>query len=148
MKLKGTEQNLARVDDVIEKLAGQLAQLERGRPSRRRATARSATICAMPRGCCSIVAGRRPTRPAPKRPRSPAGLHHRGRRASRAAARDAARDARKAAEEALPALREEEAVAGAILQRLQVERDTLAEQEARARDAHRRAAGRIEQFDA
>ena len=48
-----------------------------------------------------------------------------------AAARGAGK-ARIAAEDALPPLREEEAIAGAILQRLIVQRDTLNDQEARA----------------
>ena len=51
--------------------------------------------------------------------------------AAETAARQAAK-ARLAAEGALPALREEEAIAAAVLQRLQVQRDTLADQEARA----------------
>ena len=43
--------------------------------------------------------------------------------------------ARQKAEEALPPLREEEAIAAAIVQRLGVQRDTLSDQENRARAA-------------
>jgi chromosome segregation protein len=48
-----------------------------------------------------------------------------------AAARGAGK-AREAAEDAMPPLREEEAIAGAILQRLILQRDALGDQEARA----------------
>ena len=54
--------------------------------------------------------------------------------------------ARSAAEEALPPKREEEAVAGAILQRLQVQRDQLAEEEARAVETIAVLRARIEQL--
>jgi chromosome segregation protein len=51
-----------------------------------------------------------------------------------------------AAEDALPPLREEEAIAGAILQRLIVQRDTLNDQEARALQLIETLNGRIEQL--
>ena len=54
--------------------------------------------------------------------------------------------ARQTAEDALPALREEEAIAAAILQRLAVQRDTLADQEARAEATIETLTGRIAQL--
>ena len=54
--------------------------------------------------------------------------------------------AREAAEDAMPPLREEEAVASAILQRLNVQRDSLNEQEAQAKERIRTLENRIEQL--
>ncbi|MGB0505738.1 MAG: chromosome segregation protein SMC, partial [Pikeienuella sp.] len=65
--------------------------------------------------------------------------------AERAAA--AATTARLAAETATPPLREEEMMAAAILQRLQVERDTLEEREAAAHEALNRLGARLEQLE-
>ena len=65
--------------------------------------------------------------------------------AAEIAARQAAKT-RGTAEEALPALREEEAIAAAILQRLNVQRDTLSDQENRARQTIETLQGRIEQL--
>ena len=57
-----------------------------------------------------------------------------------------ASEARDTADEALPPLREEEAIAGSILQRLQVERDSLNDREARAVKAIETLGARIEQL--
>ncbi len=54
--------------------------------------------------------------------------------------------ARAEAESGLPPLREEEAIAAAVLQRLQVQRDTLADQEARAAATIETLQGRIVQL--
>ncbi|MCC6000019.1 MAG: chromosome segregation protein SMC, partial [Pararhodobacter sp.] len=54
--------------------------------------------------------------------------------------------AREAAEAALPPLREEEAIAGAVLQRLLVERETLDAEETRARRMVQELTERIEQL--
>ena len=54
--------------------------------------------------------------------------------------------AREAAEDAMPPLREEEAVASAILQRLNVQRDSLNEQEAQAKERIQTLENRIEQL--
>ena len=61
LKLKGTETNLSRVDDVIEQLASQLGQL--ARQARQAARYRTAA----PKGCCCIAAGKKRTPPAPRR---------------------------------------------------------------------------------
>ena len=65
---------------------------------------------------------------------------------SEAGARAATRS-REEAEGALPPLREEEAIAGAVLQRLVVERDTLAAEVTRAEERIETLAARISQLD-
>ncbi len=143
LKLKNTEANLSRIDDVIEQLASQLSQLERQAKQAKRYRAIGAEL----RQAEGMLLYRRWKE-------ADAALHEAGevlRQRSVAAgeaertAREAAR-ARAEAEEALPPLREEEAVAAAILQRLQVQRDTLADQEARAREAIETLEARIEQL--
>jgi len=73
----------------------------------------------------------------------------RGRTTEAAQAEAAARQASKQRtqqEDALPPLREEEAIAAAVLQRLQVQRDTLTDQETRAKQTIETLTGRIEQL--
>ncbi|MEC9312638.1 MAG: AAA family ATPase, partial [Pseudomonadota bacterium] len=129
LKLKGAEQNLARVDDVIETLAQQLATLERQARQAQRYRAIGADL----RRAEGMLLYRRWKEADDARTAARDGL-----KAQVAAAGQAEADAKKsaqaraAAEEALPPKREEEAVASAILQRLQVERDAMAEDEARA----------------
>jgi len=65
--------------------------------------------------------------------------------ASETAARQSGKT-RQTAEDALPPLREEEAIAAAVLQRLIVQRDTLTDQEARANQTIETLTGRIEQL--
>nr|WP_223228056.1 chromosome segregation protein SMC [Lutimaribacter pacificus] len=129
LKLKGAEQNLARVDDVIEQLANQLAQLER----QARQAARYRSIGDELRHAEGLLLYRRWKEADEARLAAEAQLRERVTAAAQAeaAARQSAK-AREAAEDALPPRREEEAVAAAILQRLQVQRDTLADQEERA----------------
>ncbi|SDI34001.1 condensin subunit Smc [Lutimaribacter saemankumensis] len=129
LKLKGAEQNLARVDDVIEQLANQLGQLER----QARQAARYRSIGEELRHAEGLLLYRRWKEADEARLAAEAQLRERVTAASQAesTARQAAK-AREAAEDALPPKREEEAVAAAILQRLQVQRDTLADQEERA----------------
>ncbi|MEO9573192.1 MAG: chromosome segregation protein SMC [Tateyamaria sp.] len=129
LKLKGAEQNLARVDDVIEQLAAQLAQLAR----QARQAARYREIGTELRQAEGQLLYRR-WREADMA-RSAADDELRARTTAAAQAETAVRDAAKArqsAEEALPPLREEEAIAAAVLQRLAVQRDTLSDQEAQA----------------
>ncbi len=143
LKLRATETNLARVDDVVEQLSAQLAQLARqakqaaryrqiGEDLRqaegllfyrrwREADLALAAAEEELRGCTTEVAR------------------------AEAAARDAAVQHTKA-DAAVPGAREEEAIAAAILQRLVVERDTLAEQESTARDRIATLEGRITQL--
>lgn len=129
LKLNGAEQNLARVDDVIEQLAAQLAQLAR----QARQAARYREIGENLRSAEGQLLYRR-WREADTA-RATADEELRTRTTSTAQAEGAVRvtsKAREAAEAALPSLREEDAIAAAVLQRLAVQRDTLSDQEAQA----------------
>ncbi|MCP5037873.1 MAG: chromosome segregation protein SMC [Rhodobacteraceae bacterium] len=129
LKLRGTETNLARIEDVIEALASQLAQLAR----QARQAARYRAIGDELRKSEGLLLFRRWQEADEARLAAETQL--RERLTAAAAAEGAARDAAKArakAEDILPGLREEEAIAAAVLQRLQVQRDTLKDQEAQA----------------
>lgn len=143
LKLSGAEQNLTRVDDVIEQLAGQLATLAR----QARAAARYREIGAELRRAEGLALWRRWHEADLALAETLAAMVERSRAAS--AAELAARSAQKgraAREDALPPLREEEAIAAAVLQRLIVQRDALTDQEARARHAIETLRGRISQL--
>jgi chromosome segregation protein len=143
LKLKAAEQNLARVDDVIETLAQQLATLER----QARQAQRYRSIGAELRRAEGMLLYRRWREADEARATALAELKERVTAAAQAEqAAVQAGKARGAAEEALPPLREEEAVAGAILQRLQVQRDALAEDERRAAETIATLTARIEQL--
>ncbi|MDK3072067.1 chromosome segregation protein SMC [Sedimentitalea sp. JM2-8] len=143
LKLKGAETNLLRVDDVIEQLAAQLAQLAR----QARQAARYREIGEQLRQAEGQLLYRRWKEADEARAAAEEILRARVSEAAQAeaAARQAAR-LHAEREEALPPLREEEAIAAAVLQRLQVQRDTLADQETRARQAIETLTGRIEQL--
>ena len=143
LKLKGTEANLARVEDVIEQLASQLAQLAR----QARQAARYRTIGDELRKAEGLLLYRRWKEADEALARAQAELTERTKLAAQAegAAREAAK-ARAAAEEKLPPLREEEAIAAAVLQRLTVQRDTLQDQETRALQAIETLKARIGQL--
>ncbi|MEO0381238.1 MAG: AAA family ATPase, partial [Pseudomonadota bacterium] len=129
LKLKGAEQNLARVDDVIEQLATQLAQLAR----QARQAARYREIGTALRQAEGQLLYRRWREADVARSAADDELRVRTTAAAQAdvAVRDATK-ARQTADDALPPLREEEAIAAAVLQRLAVQRDTLSDQEAQA----------------
>ena len=132
LKLNGTEANLARVDDVVEQLAGQLSQLAR----QARQAARYRDIGDALRRTEGVLLYRRWRVAEDARQTTAEAL--RSQMAVAAEAEKAVRQAtvaRQNAEEALPPLREEEAIAAAIVQRLGVQRDTLSDQENRARAA-------------
>ena len=143
LKLKGTEANLARVEDVIEQLASQLSQLAR----QARQAARYRAIGDDLRKAEGMLLYRRWKEADEARMAAEAELVERTREAAsaEAAAREASR-AREEAEEKLPPLREEEAIAAAIVQRLTVQRDALAEQETRAQERIEALKARIEQL--
>ncbi len=129
LRLTATETNLARLDDVLEALATQLATLAR----QARQAARYREIGEELRRTEGMLLYRRWREADAARLEADANL--RDRVVAAAKAEQAARVAtgqRAAADEALPAKREEEAIAAAVLQRLSVQRDTLADQEARA----------------
>jgi len=122
LKLKGAETNLTRVDDVIEQLAAQLSTLAR----QARQAARYREIGENLRRAEGMLLFRRWSEADTAM--LAAGEQLRDRTTAAGAAETAARQAAKArlaAEGALPPLREEEAIAAAVLQRLQVQRDTL-----------------------
>ncbi|UWQ14629.1 chromosome segregation protein SMC [Aliiroseovarius sp. M344] len=143
LKLKGTETNLSRVDDVIEQLASQLGQLAR----QARQAARYRTIGDDLRKAEGLLLYRRWKEADAARAQAEAQLTDRVKAAAAAeGASRAATKARQEAEDRLPPLREEEAVAAAILQRLQVQRDQLSDQEAQARQRIETLTSRIAQL--
>ncbi len=129
LRLSATETNLARLDDVLDALATQLATLAR----QARQAARYREIGDELRRAEGMLLYRRWREADFARHEAATNLRECLLLASKA--EQAARVAtglRTAADDALPPLREEEAIAAAILQRLSVQRDTLADQEARA----------------
>ena len=129
LRLTATETNLSRLDDVLEALATQLATLAR----QARQAQRYREIGEDLRRTEGMLLFRRWREADVARLDADANL--RDRVLATAQAEHAARSAsavRTNADDALPSLREEEAIAAAILQRLSVQRDTLADQEARA----------------
>ncbi|HSF64971.1 MAG TPA: chromosome segregation protein SMC [Paracoccaceae bacterium] len=143
LRLSATEQNLLRVDDVLEQLAQQLATLAR----QARQAARYREIGEDLRRAEGMLLFRRWREADMAVVEAEGALRDRLLAASRteAEARAAGR-ARTAAEDGLPALREEEAIAGAILQRLTLQRDALAQEEDRARQTIDTLSGRVEQL--
>ena len=132
LRLNATEANLARVDDVVAALAAQLAVLSR----QARQALRYREIGAELRHAEGMLLWRRWRDADRALLEAEAGLRERltGAAGAEVAARRAT-EARTAAETALPRVREEEAISGAVLQRLLVQRDALEERETRARDA-------------
>ncbi|WP_299876359.1 chromosome segregation protein SMC [uncultured Sulfitobacter sp.] len=129
LKLNAAEANLLRVDDVIEQLATQLAQLAR----QARQAARYREIGDQLRRTEGMLLYRRWREADDARATADEALRSHTTLAAQAEAQvQQAAKLRAQAEEALPPLREEEAIAAAILQRLAVQRDTLADEEARA----------------
>ncbi|MGR3713237.1 MAG: chromosome segregation protein SMC [Shimia sp.] len=129
LKLRGAETNLARVDDVIEQLGNQLGQLAR----QARQAARYRAIGDELRQSEGMLLYRRWREADEARAAADEELKTRTTQAAQAEglSRVAAKD-RQVKDEALPPLREEEAIAAAVLQRLQVQRDSLNDQEAHA----------------
>ncbi|MEM7472460.1 MAG: chromosome segregation protein SMC [Pseudomonadota bacterium] len=143
LKLNGAETNLSRVEDVLEQLATQLAQLAR----QAKQAARYREIGDQLRRSDGLLLYRRWKEADEARAASAAELTERTQIASQSErqAREAAK-LRETQDQALPPLREEEAVAAAILQRLAVQRDTLSDQEAQAKRQIETLTGRITQL--
>jgi len=121
LRLRAAEGNLTRVDDLIEALAQQLAAL--GRQARQ--AARYREISEALRAAEAGLLWRRWQEADAAR--SAAAAHLRDRLAAAAGAERQAREAtaaREAAEAALPPLREDDAIAAAVVQRLIVEQAT------------------------
>ncbi|MEI4484702.1 chromosome segregation protein SMC [Frigidibacter sp. MR17.14] len=144
LRLNAAETNLTRVDDVVEGLAGQLAQLNR----QAKQAARYREIGEALRKAEGMLLWRRWREADQLRAVAEQDLTARIRAAAQSeqAAR-AATEARAAAEAGLPPLREEEAIAAAILQRLMVTRDGLNDEEARARQTIETLTARLAQID-
>ena len=143
LKLNGAEANLARVDDVLEQLAAQIGTLAR----QARQAQRYREIGADLRQAEGLLLWLRWGDAQQAVDRAEAVLRDVLTAAARAeaAALHAAR-ARESAEAALPPLREEEAIAGAIVQRLTLERDGLDGEIARAVEAVATLEGRLDQL--
>jgi chromosome segregation protein len=143
LKLNAAEANLLRVDDVLEQLATQLAQLER----QARQAQRYRAIGDELRRAEGLLLYRRWKEADTARAAAEDDLRQRTTTAAQAetAARAAGKD-RISRDDALPPLREEEAIAAAVLQRLQVQRDALTDQETRARQTIETLRSRIEQL--
>ncbi|MAX72817.1 MAG: chromosome segregation protein SMC [Nioella sp.] len=143
LKLKGAETNLARVDDVLDQLAGQLAQLAR----QARQAARYREIGGELRQAEGLLLYRRWKEADEARAQAEAALREALTAAARAeGSATAATRAREDAETAVPPLREEEAIAAALLQRVTVERDSVSAEEVRARKAIETLTARIAQL--
>ncbi|MDG1210341.1 MAG: chromosome segregation protein SMC [Paracoccaceae bacterium] len=145
LKLNGAENNLARVTDVIEQLDSRLGQLAR----QARQAERYRQIADALRKAEATFLFIRWKGADEERLASETALTE-GVAAAAAAERGAAAavQARLETEGLVPPLRDEEMTAAAILQRLTVERDTLAEREAAAIRALETLAARIEQLEA
>ena len=145
LRLSAAEQNLLRVDDVLEALAQQLSTLVR----QAKQAARYREIGEELRRAEGMLLYRRWREAEIARAEADGTLRQRLVVASQAeAAARAASTARAGAEDALPPRREDEAVAAAILQRLTLQRDALGEQEARAKATIDTLRGRIGQLGA
>ncbi len=143
LKLRGTETNLARVEDVLESLQSQLTALAK----QARQAARYREIGEALREAEGLLLFRRWYTAEAERLAATASLTEAVKTAG-AAQTEAARaaTARETAETAVPPLREEEAIAAAIQQRHLVARDALDEREARARQDVSTLQSRIDQL--
>ena len=143
LKLKNAETNLARVDDVVEQLDSQLKSLEK----QARQAQRYREIGEELRKSEGLLLYRRWKEADLTRAKAAEELTE-ATKAAAAATTEATKSSgiREASEEALPPLREEQAIAASIHQRLIVERDNLAEREARAKDQIDTLKSRIEQL--
>ena len=143
LKLRGAEQNLARIDDVLEQLSGQIATLAR----QAKQAARYREIGAELRAAEGLLLWLRWRDADATRLSAEEVLRAALSAAAGAekAARDAA-EARESAEAALPPLREEEAIAAAVLQRLYVERDSIDAEAKRATEQVASLEARIAQL--
>jgi chromosome segregation protein len=143
LKLNGAETNLGRVEDVIDQLDTQLRALERqaGQARRYRAIAEE-----LRRAEATLLFLR--WRVADEEHVTAERALTDGTRAAAVAetAVQGARRSHEEAETAMPPLREEEAIAAALHQRLAIERDQLAERETRARAEIEALSGRARQL--
>ena len=144
LRLSATEANLARVDDVLGALSEQIAGLTR----QARQAARYREIGEALRMAEGQLLWRRFREAHEAVQAAEAGMRERLVDQARAeGTARAASTAREAAEAALPPLREEEAIAGAVLQRLAVQRDQTQAEAERAEQAIATLRARLAQID-
>jgi len=145
LKLRGAETNLSRVDDVIEQLANQLSQLAR----QAKQAARYRELGASLRLAEGLLLYRRWQEAEEARAAAEEALRAGTLTAAQAeTAVQKSVKAREICEAALPPLREEEAIANAVLQRLNVQKDTLSDQAKRAEQTIHTLEQRIAQLAA
>ncbi|WP_347917891.1 AAA family ATPase [Paracoccus marcusii] len=144
LKLNGAEGNLTRVDDTLDQLSAQAATLAR----QARAAAKYREIGAALRLAEGLLLYRRWSDAEAARLAAAQALAEAVRAAAQAgAAAEAASLRRTETEAALPPLREEEQIAAALVQRLAVETEALAEAGRRATQAITALSGRLAQLD-
>ncbi|MEL7276445.1 MAG: AAA family ATPase [Pseudomonadota bacterium] len=140
LKLKGTAANLERVEDVLGQLETRLGSLVR----QVRQAARYREISKELRNAEALLLYRRWREAEQARVAADGALTEATQVAARAQGEASQRArARQEADDKVPPLREEEAVAGAVLQRLTVERDQLKDWEHRAHRAIERLEANI-----
>ncbi len=143
LRLSAAETNLTRVDDVLEALAQQISLLTR----QAKQAARYREIGEELRRTEGMLLYRRWREAEIGRAEADGLLRQRLSLAAQAeAAARAATKARETAEDALPPRREDETIAAAILQRLILQRASIDEQEARAKQSVETLKGRIKQL--
>ncbi len=145
LKLRATETNLARVQDLLGELTQRLVALERQAGQARRYRAIAEAL----RRAEAVALWLRWRAAEDERAAADAGVTAalRAAAAAEVAVRGATR-AREQASAALPSTREEEAIASAVHQRLAVERERQDEQEERARAEAESLAARVRQLAA
>ncbi|MFN3526633.1 MAG: AAA family ATPase, partial [Paracoccus sp. (in: a-proteobacteria)] len=144
LKLNGAEGNLLRVDDTLDQLSAQAATLAR----QARTAAKYREIGAALRLAEGVLLYRRWAEAEAARLAAAEALTAAIRAAADAGAAAETASARRAeAEAALPPLRDEEQIAAALLSRVRVEQESLAEAEARAADAIAALGARVAQLD-
>ena len=145
LRLKAAEQNLARVDDVIGQLAGQIAALK----TQARQAVRYRNISSQVRRTEALLFHLRWTAAGSEVEETRRGKDEAVRVVAAQMSEQTQASTRQAqAAAALPALRETEAKAAAALQRLLIARETLDREEARAKERIAELDRRIEQFAA
>ena len=143
LKLNAAEGNLARIDDVLEQLSSQLQSLSR----QARQAARYREIASALRFSEGMLLYRRWKDADEVAVGAQSALSAKTKETAQAetAVRTAAKQ-RETAEAALPDLREKEAIASAVLQRLHLRRDTLNTEEAQIEAALLALRGRVAQL--
>ncbi|MEM9059549.1 MAG: chromosome segregation protein SMC [Pseudomonadota bacterium] len=143
LKLKGTEINLARVEDVLDQLAQRLSSLERQAGQARRYR----RIAEELRRTEAALLYLRWRMAEAEHAKADEELTAAVRLAAEAEARVLqARKAREERDAALPSMREEETIASAVFQRLTIEREQIDDQEEQALREREQLAGRARQM--